>query len=57
MAQQIQVIDAVGSREHPAHHAGRLRRRVGRVDAQQLIEQPVKTSQLGQPQRRHQTRS
>jgi NAD(P)-dependent dehydrogenase (short-subunit alcohol dehydrogenase family) len=37
----LEVIDAVGVGEHPAHHAGRLRRRVRRVDRQGIVEQAV----------------
>lgn len=51
MAQQLEVIDAVGVGEHPAHHAGRLRRRVRRVDRQCLLKEVVQASGLAQPQR------
>jgi hypothetical protein len=56
MAQQIEVIDAVGAGQHATHHAGRLRRSVGRGDAQLLIEKVMQTSRLRQPQDRDQTR-
>ena len=38
VAEQVQVIDRIGAGHHPAHHNGRLHRRVRRAHAQPLLE-------------------
>lgn len=54
MSQQVEVIDGVGTGEHPANHRRSLRARVGRGH-RQALEQVVEANGLGQPQRRDQT--
>lgn len=54
VTQQVQVTDAVGAGERPAHHTGRLHRRARRRDTPLLLQQVVPAGRLGQQQLRHQ---
>lgn len=51
LTQQVEVIDAAGTGEHPTDHTGRFRDRVRRVHV--LLEEIVQASGFGPPQRRH----
>lgn len=55
VAEQVEVVDAVGTGEHPADHTRRFRDRVRRVHAQALLDEVMQTSGFGQPQRGDQT--
>jgi len=56
MAQDVEVVDRVGAGQHPRDHARRLPRRVGRRDAQPLLQQVTQARPVGQPHHRDQTR-
>ena len=55
VTEQVAVVGAVGTSEHPPDHTRRFRDRVRRVHAQALLDEVVQTSGFGQPQRGDQT--